>query len=146
MVGQAFFDLYEFSENEKVMLINAHLGGDARKFIQDEDLINIDAAKKLDKLLRGTFSNKTDWQNILLNMKQRPEEKIRAFSVRLKIAGRKCGFKGPSLDIMCVNCLKRGCALHLTNLLNNCLPQTPFDEMVEHATQYERRQEAKKGE
>ena len=79
-------------------------------------------------------------------MKQRPEEKIRAFSVRLKIAGRKCGFKGPTLDNMCVNCLKRGCALHLTNLLNNCLPQTPFDEMVEHATQYERRQEVEKGE
>ena len=47
---------------------------------------------------------------------------------------------------MCVNCLKRGCALHLKNLLNNCLPQTPFNEMVEHATQYERRQEAEKGE
>ena len=52
---QAFFDLYEFSENEKVKLLNAHFGGDARKFIQDEDLINIDTAKKLDKLLIGTF-------------------------------------------------------------------------------------------
>ena len=101
--SSSVFCLYEFSENEKVKLINAHLGGDARKFIQDEDLINTDIAKKLDKLLSVTFSNKQDWQNILLNMKQRPEEKTRAFSVRLKIAGIKCGFKGPTLDNICVN-------------------------------------------
>ena len=36
---QAFFDLYEFSENEKVKFITAYLGGDVRKFIQDEDLL-----------------------------------------------------------------------------------------------------------
>ena len=45
---------------------------------------------------------------------------------------------------MCVNYLKRSCAPHLKTLLNNCLPNTPFDVIVEHAIQYERAQDLEK--
>ena len=31
---QAFFQLYTLSEEDKIKLFNAHLGGEARKFIQ----------------------------------------------------------------------------------------------------------------
>ena len=141
---QAFFNLYSFSEQEKVNLFNAHLGGEARKFIQDEDITNIDTVAKMDALLKSTFSSKQDWHSILMNIKQKTDEDIRTFSVRLRVAARKCGFKGSSLDTMSVTCLKRGCAPHLSNLLDHCLPHTPYDEIVEHAIQFERKQESNK--
>ena len=83
-----------FSEEGKKNIFNAHLGGEARRFIQNEDLSKINKVEKLHQLLRGTFSDKYDWQNVLMNIKQKPEEKIRPFSVRLRVAPRKCGFQG----------------------------------------------------
>jgi hypothetical protein len=82
---QAFFNLYSFSEQEKVNLFNAHLGGEARKFIQDEDITNIDTVAKMDTLLKSTFSSKQDWHSILMNIKQKTDEDIRTFSVRLRV-------------------------------------------------------------
>jgi hypothetical protein len=61
--------------------------------------------------------------------------------VRLRVAAGRCGFKEKMLDNMCVNYLKRSCAPYLKNLMNNCLPNTPFDVIVEHAFQFERAQE-----
>lgn len=141
---QAFFQLYPFTEAAKIKMYNAHLGGEARKFIQNEDLSKLDTLDKLHQLLRGTFSDKYDWQNVLMNIRQRQEEKIRPFSVRLRVAARKCGMQGDILDNMCVNYLKKSCAPYLSALLNNCLPNTPYDQIVEHAIQYERRQELEK--
>jgi hypothetical protein len=42
---------------------------------------------------------------------------------------------------MSVTCFKRGCASHLSDLLDYCLPHTPYDEIVEHAIQFERKLE-----
>ena len=61
------------------------------------------------------------------------------------MAARKCGFQGDMLDNMCVNYLKRSCAPYLSSLLNNCLPSTPYDQIVEHAIQFERRLDMEKG-
>jgi hypothetical protein len=83
---QAFFALYSFNENEKIKLFNAHLGGEARKFLQNEDMEKLDSVEKLHELLRGTFSEKYDWQNVLMNIHQKPDEKVRPFSVRLRVA------------------------------------------------------------
>jgi len=141
---QAYFKLYDLSENAKIALYNAHLGGEARKFIQNEDFSKIDTVDKLHQLLRGTFSDKYDWQNVLMNISQRPDEKIRPFSVRLRVAARKCGFADDQLDNLCVNYLKRSCAPYLKSILNNCLPNTPYDTIVEHAIQFERSQELEK--
>ena len=138
---QAFFALYSFNENEKIKLFNAHLGGEARKFLQNEDMEKLDSVEKLHELLRGTFSDKYDWQNVLMNIQQKPDEKVRPFSVRLRVAALKCGFQGSTLDNMCVNYLKRSCAPHLRTLLGNCLPGTPYDVIVEHAIQHERTKE-----
>jgi hypothetical protein len=141
---QAYFKLYNLTEEAKIALYNAHLGGEARKFIQNEDFAKIDTVDKLHQLLRGTFSDKYDWQNVLMNISQRPEEKIRPFSVRLRVAARKCGFADDQLDNLCVNYLKRSCAPYLKSILNNCLPNTPYDTIVEHAIQFERSQDLEK--
>ena len=116
---QAFFQLNTFSEEDKIKLFNAHLGGEARSFIQNEDFSKISSVEKLHQLLRGTFSDTYNWQNVLMNTQQKPEEKIRPFSVRLRVAARKFGFQGKMLDNMCVNNLKRSCAPYSSSLLNN---------------------------
>ena len=141
---QAFFELHNFTELEYVKLFNAHLGGEARGFIQEKDLLKINTVAKMDEALRVTFSQKQDRHNIQMNIKQRADEDVRAFSVRLRVAARKCGHKGDNLDKTSVNCLKRGCAPYLSTLLDNCLPHTPYDEIVEHAIQFERKQESLK--
>ena len=142
---QAYFVLNpNLTEKAKIGLFNVHLGGEARKFIQNEDLSQLKSVEQLHEILRGTFSDKYDWQNVLMNISQKIDEKIRPFSVRLKVAARKCGHKGAFLDNVCVNYLKRSCAPYLKTLLNNCLPNTPYDVIVEHAIQYERAQELDK--
>ena len=65
---QAFFELHNFTEQEKVKLFNAHLGSEARRFIQEEDLVSINTVAKMDETLKGTFSQKQDWHNILMNI------------------------------------------------------------------------------
>ena len=141
---QAYFQLYELTEKAKIALYNAHLGGEARKFIQNKDLSKIDTVENLHQLLRKTFSDKYDWNNVLMNISQRPDEKIRPFSVRLRVAANKCGFGDDQMDNMCVNYLKRSCAPYLKTLIGNCLPNTPYDTIVEHAIQFERSQELDK--
>ena len=142
---QAFFELYSFTEEDKVHLYNAHLGGVARSFIQSEDLRKIKTVEELHLILRNTFSNKYDWHNVLMNIKQEPTEKIRPYSVRLKVAARKCCFTNnvAVLDNMCVNYLKRTCNPEFHNIMSNCLPNTPYDVIVEHAIQFERANELK---
>jgi hypothetical protein len=55
---QAFFKLYQFNEQSKVDLFNAHLGGEARRFIQKENLVNIDTVEKLHAFLLLTNANR----------------------------------------------------------------------------------------
>jgi hypothetical protein len=141
---QACFQLYNLAEKAKIALYNAHLGGEARKFIQNKKLSKIDSVDMLHQLLRKTFSDKYDWNNVLMNISQRPDEKIRPFSVRLRVAANKCGICDDQMDNMCVNYLKRSCAPYLKTLINNCLPNTPYDTIVEHAIQFERSQELEK--
>ena len=57
------------------------------------------------------------------------------------MTARKCGLQGDLLDNMCVNYLKNSCTPYLSSLLNNCLPSTAYDTIIEHAIQFERRQE-----
>ena len=85
---------------KKIKLFNANLGGEARKFLQNEDMEKLDSVEKLHELLRGTFSDKYDWQNVLMNIQQKPDEKVRPFSVRLRVAALKCGFQGSTLANM----------------------------------------------
>ena len=138
---QAYFALHSYSEKDKIRLFNAHLGGEARKFLQNEDMEQLDTVEKLHELLRGTFSDKYDWHNVLMNIAQRPDEKIRPFSVRLRVAARKCGNSGVALDNVCVNYLKRSVLPHLKVVLGGCLPGTPYHVVVEHAIQHERARE-----
>ena len=140
---QAFFKLYQCNDEAKVNLFNAHLGGEARRFIHNEDPSNIDTVGKIHALLKATFSKKQDWKSILLNIKQKAEENILDFSVRVRIAARNCMFHD-DMEEMSIHCLKRGCLPYLSPLFDHCLLSTPFDELIQLATQFERKQEANK--
>ena len=63
----------------KICLFNAHQGGEARKFIQNEDLSKISRVEQLHQILRGTFSDKYDWHNVLMNISQKQDEKLDHF-------------------------------------------------------------------
>ena len=76
---QAFLQLYNLTEKAKFRLFNAHLGGEARKFIQNEDLSKISRVEQLHQILRGTFSDKYDWHNVLMNISQKQDEKLDHF-------------------------------------------------------------------
>ena len=140
---QAFFKLYQCNDEAKVNLFNAHLGGEARRFIHNEDPSNIDTVGKIHALLKATFSKKQDWKSILLNIKQKAEENILDFSVRVRIAARNCMFHD-DMEEMSIHCLKRGCLPYLSPLFDHCLISTPYDELIQLATQFERKQEANK--
>ena len=43
----AFFDLYNFTEKEKVKLFNAHLGNEARKFVHNVNLREMETVAQL---------------------------------------------------------------------------------------------------
>ena len=43
---RAFFALYKFNEEDKLRLINAHLGGSARRVVQNEDMESISTVEK----------------------------------------------------------------------------------------------------
>ena len=137
---QAFFKLYQCNQQSKVDLFNAHLGGEARRFIQKENLVNIDTVEKLHALLQATFSKKQDWESTFMNIKQKVDENILDFSVRIRVAARNCGYISDNLDKMSIICLKRGCTPQLSALFDHCLLSTPYDELVKLATQYERKQ------
>jgi hypothetical protein len=107
MGGFAFFKLYQCNDEAKVNFFNAHLGGEARRFIHNEDPSNIDTVGKIHTLLKATFSKKQDWKSILLNIKQKAEENILDFSVRVRIAARNCMFHD-DMEEMSIRCLKRG--------------------------------------
>jgi hypothetical protein len=55
----AFFDLYPFSEADKVRLFNAHLGGEARKYVFNVNLRSIATVGELNEIFRKTFSDNT---------------------------------------------------------------------------------------
>ena len=93
-------------------------------------------------LMQSTFSRKLDWYNILMHLKQIPDEKIENFSVRVRVTARKVGLSGKSLDKMCVNVLKTSSGPYLAALLDNCLPTTSYDEIVEHAMSFERKRDS----
>ena len=59
-----FLELYAYSEQQKISLFNAHLGGEARIFVQEEDLTQITKVSQLNELMKNYFSRKHDWHNI----------------------------------------------------------------------------------
>ena len=80
----------------------------------------------LHELLKITLSD-------LMNIRQHTEEKIKAFSVRLKDAARKCGFNRKILDNMCFNYLKKCALRHIFTL-----SRTSFDIALEYAIWFKR--------
>ena len=105
----AFFDLYAFTEIEKVSLFNAHLGNAARKYVHNVNLRDMSTVQELHKIFSKTFSDQYDWHNILMTIKQKPDEKIRDYAVRLRIAATKVGLTGQLLEETCSAYIKTRC-------------------------------------
>ena len=61
----------------------------------------------------------------------------RTYAVRLKIAAKKTGLKDKMLEEHCTTYLRNGCLPKIREVINNCLPNTSFDTMMQHATNYE---------
>jgi hypothetical protein len=59
-----------------VKLFDAHLGGGTSRFIQNEDLSNINKIGKLNALLKNAFSKKQDWNSVLINLRQKDDENV----------------------------------------------------------------------
>jgi len=139
----AFFDLYAFTEKEKVSLFNAHLGNAARKYVHNVNLRDMSTVQELHKIFSKTFSDQYDWHNILMTIKQKPDEKIRDYAVRLRIAATKVGLTGQLLEETCSAYIKTRCLPIFQNIMSTVLPHTSFEIIVEHAIQFERAQELK---
>ena len=139
----AFFDLYSFTEKEKVSLFNAHLGNAARKYVHNVNLREMATVQELHKIFSKTFSDQYDWHNILMTIKQKSDEKIRDYAVRLRIAATKIGLKGQLLEETCTAYIKTTCLPMFQTIMSTVLPHTSFEIIVEHAIQFERAQEAK---
>ena len=77
----AFFDLYNFTEKEK--LFNAHLGNEACKFVHNVNLCEMETVAQLHEVFRKTFSDRYDWYYVLTTIKQKPDEQIRNYAVRI---------------------------------------------------------------
>ena len=135
---EAFFKLYQFPEHEKVRIMNANLGGEARKYVHGLEDCQYDSVAKLSTILKAAFSERINWNDVLNNSKQKSEESIKCFARRLKIAGRKCDLNGKSLDSQCLSILKKNALPYIVKLLLNCMPDVTFDTAVDYAIQYER--------
>ena len=129
------------NEKEKVKLFNAHLGNEARKFVHNVNLREMETVCQLHEVFRKTLSDRYDWYNVLTTIKQKPDEQIRNYAVRVRIAATKCGFVGDMLETACINCIKTTCLPMFKPIMPTVLSQTPFDILLDHAIQFERTEE-----
>ena len=141
---QAFFELNRYNETEKVTMIHAHLGGDARKFMHGIQRAQYETVDKFYKLLKDAFSERIDWNEALTNCKQKPEEKIKTFALRLKVCARKCNLAFDQADKLCLSIFRQNSNPQICRLLRLCMPGTSFDQAVDHAIQFERQNESRK--
>ena len=141
---QAFFKLGRYSETEKVTMIHAHLGGEARKYMHGLDEALYDTVEKFYKLLKDAFSERIDWNTALTNSKQKPDEKVKTFALRLKVCARKCKLNFDQADKLCLSLFKQNSTPQICRLLRLCMPGITFDQAVDHAMQYEQQYESRK--
>jgi hypothetical protein len=94
MVRLAYFRLNSFTEKEKINIMLAQLGGEARSFISGYEDTQFQTVAKLHNVLKETFSEQINKAETLMACKQKVGEKIRSYGLRLSVLASKCGYKG----------------------------------------------------
>ena len=130
---KAFFRLNDYTEDEKVKIMIAQLGGEARQFISGLNETDINTMDKINALLKGAFSDQINYFEALTACKQYSGEKIRSFGLRLKILASKCKYSKEQSDETCLSILKQNSLPYFYNLLKNCMPDTTFDQALKYA-------------
>ena len=94
----------DIAEEDKVRAMNANLEGEARRYLETIDISKIVNTQQFHEILSALFSEKVNWHDRLNNCRQRTGEKVRAFSVRLRVTAsktNKCTNKD-DLDQLCL--------------------------------------------
>ena len=137
---RAFFRLNNYTEDEKVKIMIAQVGGEARQFLAGVEENETDTVEKLDTLLKGAFSDQVNYYEALASCKQNYGERIKSFGLRLKILASKCKYGKLQSDETCLSFLKQNSSPYFQNLLKNCMPDTKFDQALKYAIRNDRNQ------
>jgi hypothetical protein len=137
---QAFFRLYNYTESEKIRIMLAQLGGEARSFIGHQDDTNFKSVSKLHHILKEAFSEQLNKTETLMTCKQKAGEKIRSYGLRLRCLASKCGYEGEESDEWCLTVLKLNSLPYFANLLKNCMPDVTLDQAIKYLILNERTQ------
>jgi hypothetical protein len=137
---QAFFRLDNYTESEKIRIMLAQLGGEARSFIGHQDDMNFKSVSKLHHVLKEAFSEQLNKTETLMTCKQKAGEKIRSYGLRLRCLANKCGYEGEESDEWCLTVLKLNSLPYFANLLKNCMPDVTLDQAIKYLILNERTQ------
>ena len=74
---------------EKARIMNANVEDKAREYIHVMHISYFDTLGKLNSLLQKAFSDRIVWNNFLMSSRQKSEESIKEFVIRLKLVARK---------------------------------------------------------
>jgi hypothetical protein len=137
---QAFFRLDDYTESEKIRIMLAQLGGEARSFIGHQDDTKFKTVAKLHSVLKEAFSEQLNKTETLMTCKQKAGERIRSYGLRLRCLASKCGYEGEESDEWCLTVLKQNSLPFFANLLKNCMPDVTFPKALKYLAINERSQ------
>ncbi len=132
-----FLNSYNLTEATKVQVVNSAIDGEARGYIDSLRPGSIDSLGNLLKALRDVFGDKTTRRQRLANCIQQPDESIKRFALRIRLAAMKNDEADKEAERDCLHALKYQSLPEFHQLLVNCLPGTTFSQAVEHAIEYE---------
>ena len=136
----AYFRLNSFTEKEKINIMLAQLGGEARSFISGYEDTQFQTVAKLHNVLKETFSEQINKAETLMACKQKAGEKIRSYGLRLSVLASKCGYKGEESDEWCMAIIRQNALPYFTNLLKYCMPDITLVQAIKYLILNERTQ------
>ena len=138
--------ILDLSEADKIKAMDANLEGEARRYLETINVKSFATTEQFHESLKTVFSEQINWHNRLNNCRQRADEKIRPFAIRLRITATKSGRcqSERELDRMCVSYLHSNSSPEMQKALMHCLPNIEFDTAVQHLTEFENREATKK--
>ena len=113
----AFLNMYNLPEAEKIKVVNSGLRGVAREFMNTLEATSITNMNALDLMLRKTFYKQASWVVELQSMTQKVEESVAAFQVRVEVVAKRCTAQPAELDELCSSAFRSGLLPHLKKSL-----------------------------
>jgi hypothetical protein len=128
----AYFRLNSFTEKEKINIMLAQLGGEARSFISGYEDTQFQTVAKLHNVLKETFSEQINKAETLMACKQKVGEKIRSYGLRLSVLASKCGYKGEESNEWCMAIIRQNALPYFTKLLKYCMPDITLVQAIKY--------------